>query len=75
MKPCDVEKNIEENTDGRKRMRLWGMIPECCKNDFTEDFELENGNYYCVCCNCGKEFIGHKRRVICKECESKRGKE
>jgi hypothetical protein len=36
--------------------------------NWTEDFQHENGNYQCKCCNCGEFFIGHKRRVVCKVC-------
>jgi len=36
--------------------------------DWEEDFELENGHYFNICCKCEKEFIGHKKRVICKIC-------
>lgn len=35
---------------------------------YQEDFSHENGNYYCRCLRCENDFIGHKRRVICKEC-------
>ena len=38
--------------------------------DWNEDFEHENGNYFNKCCHCKCDFIGHKRRVICKECYS-----
>ena len=34
--------------------------------DWTEDLTHENGNYENTCSNFGKNFIGHKRRVICK---------
>ncbi len=37
---------------------------------WKEDFEHENGNYFNKCCHCKCDFIGHKRRVICKECYS-----
>lgn len=37
-------------------------------NDWTEDFEHENGNYANECAQCKKMFRGHKRRVICKVC-------
>jgi len=37
--------------------------------DFPEDATHENGRYYVVCQRCGEQFIGHKRRVICKVCE------
>lgn len=36
--------------------------------DFPEDFEHENGMYYCNCRVCGQHFIGYKRRVVCKVC-------
>lgn len=36
--------------------------------DWTEDFHLENGNYFCTCMYCGCQFSGHKRRVVCKKC-------
>lgn len=36
--------------------------------DWTEDFTHENGNYLNRCIECGEQFKGHKRRVICKKC-------
>ena len=39
--------------------------------NWTEDFEHENGNYVCKCTICGELFLGHKRRVVCKECFEK----
>jgi hypothetical protein len=36
--------------------------------DWPEDFELNNGNYFCRCCLCSEQFTGRKRRVICKLC-------
>lgn len=38
------------------------------ERDWTEDFEHENGKYFCVCGQCKNIFIGHKRRVRCKLC-------
>lgn len=38
------------------------------KKNWEEDFEHENGNYLNNCCECNQQFLGHKRRVICKEC-------
>jgi hypothetical protein len=35
--------------------------------DYPEDAVQENGNYSNLC-PCGTEFIGHKRRVMCKVC-------
>ena len=39
--------------------------------DWPEDFSHENGNYNCICCDCGGVFTGHKRRVVCRKCSSK----
>ena len=39
--------------------------------NWPEDFEHENGMYYCRCVHCKEQFIGYKRRVVCKECDSK----
>ncbi len=39
--------------------------------NWTEDFPHENGKYVNHCINCHKEFLGHKRRVICKPCRIK----
>jgi len=38
--------------------------------DWTEDAKHENGNYGCRCAICGRSFIGHKRRVVCKLCDT-----
>ena len=38
--------------------------------NWTEDYPHENGNYVNKCKECGEFFFGHKRRVICKECQS-----
>jgi len=38
------------------------------KRSWKEDLELENGQYTCHCLECGKDFIGHKLRLICREC-------
>jgi hypothetical protein len=47
-------------TDENEQARNW-----------AEDFSHENGNYQCLCVECKKIFIGHKRRVICKLCSIK----
>jgi Zn finger protein HypA/HybF involved in hydrogenase expression len=41
-------------------------------NSFPCDFELENGNYLRVCVDCGEEFIGYKRRLVCAVCMDKK---
>lgn len=35
---------------------------------WPEDLNHENGVYYCDCCVCGRQFQGHKRRVLCRVC-------
>jgi len=39
--------------------------------NWKEDFKHENGNYTCICYQCKRNFIGHKRRPLCKECSDK----
>ncbi len=43
---------------------------EIKENDFIEDLNHENGNYQRTCIKCGINFIGHKRRVLCKICQN-----
>lgn len=43
--------------------------------DYPGDFSDENGNYEHDCFYCKQKFIGHKRRMICKECEDAQIKE
>lgn len=38
------------------------------EGNWIEDFEHENGNYSNICIRCKNEFLGHKRRVVCKKC-------
>lgn len=38
------------------------------ERSWPEDYAHENGSYFCCCCNCGRQFQGHKRRVVCKVC-------
>lgn len=42
--------------------------PVDANGDWPEDFSHENGNYFCLCAVCKKQFTGHKRRVVCKLC-------
>ena len=44
-------------------------LPE--DRDWKDDFQHDNGNYECMCFECGRNFYGHKRRVVCKVCASK----
>lgn len=36
--------------------------------DWPEDFASENGCYSNVCLGCRQRFLGHKRRMVCKQC-------
>jgi hypothetical protein len=38
------------------------------EGSWEEDFLHENGNYMNVCRLCNKEFLGNKRRYVCKCC-------
>mgnify|MGYP000400275396 CR=1 FL=1 len=40
------------------------------RHDFPEDFEHENGMYMNKCCHCQVTFLGYKRRVSCKVCDT-----
>jgi hypothetical protein len=37
-------------------------------HDWPEDYHLENGYYCNVCVKCRHQFLGYKRRVVCKVC-------
>lgn len=43
---------------------------ETVTRDWQEDFWQENGNYNCICYKCDNIFIGHKRRIVCKICDT-----
>ena len=36
--------------------------------DWHEDAGYENGSYHCKCFDCDADFVGHKRRLICRKC-------
>lgn len=42
--------------------------PDIYLDSWEEDFSHENGNYLCNCFVCKRNFLGHKRRVVCKTC-------
>lgn len=48
----------------------WKLLKDSTHEErsWPEDSGHENGNYYCLCHNCGRQFTGHKRRVTCKVC-------
>jgi hypothetical protein len=49
---------------------LLPVYSEFPEGNWPEDFSHENGNYQCLCCSCNKVFVGHKRRVVCKQCST-----
>lgn len=76
---CDPEKGCGPNTHN-----LHCSYPNCEKgvaqniknnsiftyrpHDFPEDAKYENGCYMNICSTCTKQFIGLKRRTMCKLC-------
>ena len=72
------EKEIEELTQARdalqkdkdyliEQVNKLQLIAE--KRNWPEDYEQENGSYFNVCVYCENQFIGYKRRVVCKSCD------
>lgn len=58
--------NVEASTNALPfAKRMLGEDNPC---NWVEDFSHENGNYMNNCISCKNEFIGHKRRVVCKKC-------
>lgn len=50
---------------------LWQVVPKDLgleARSWPEDYIYENGSYFNSCCNCGRQFMGHKGRVSCKQC-------
>ena len=63
---------VDELPNKKPPLRDWICRPswmigtaEC---DWKEDRDHENGQYFnkCLCCNA--DFIGHKRRHVCRRC-------
>jgi len=48
-------------------MKTFVELQNSPKN-WPEDFSHENGNYINTCMRCNEKFLGHKRRVVCKQC-------
>ncbi len=44
------------------------MKASASPRDWPEDFDDDNGCYWCRCVKCGESFTGYKRRVVCKLC-------
>lgn len=50
----------------------WRLLKDTTFDErkWHEDASHENGNYCNTCVHCGREFIGHKRRGVCRACSS-----
>jgi hypothetical protein len=49
----------------KKMKRLSDIEDSKC---YPEDYKGENGEYMNQCPKCKDWFVGHKRRIFCKEC-------
>lgn len=47
---------------------VMGTPTDWAERNWPEDFNHENGQYFNRCIECDKEFMGHKRRMVCKKC-------
>jgi hypothetical protein len=50
----------------------WKLLKDSTfdERSWPEDSGHENGNYFCNCIHCGRQFTGHKRRCVCRVCAS-----
>lgn len=48
----------------------WKLLKDTTHEErgYPEDSKAENGAYSCVCLTCGRSFVGHKRRHVCRSC-------
>lgn len=46
----------------------WWAEADSSARNWVEDYQHENGMYINSCVGCKLPFMGHKRRVTCKEC-------
>jgi hypothetical protein len=63
----DKDTNKIKETSGTKP-DVMRPLPYQYEGNWTEDFTHENGNYMNTCIRCKNDFMGHKRRVVCKKC-------
>lgn len=65
-----LAENVQEAGRGAPLPRLvrpsWFKGDADC--DWHEDDGHENGSYFCKCLECDADFVGHKRRHICRKC-------
>lgn len=41
------------------------------ERDWVEDATMEAGDYQNMCCGCKRVFVGHRGRVVCRECATR----
>lgn len=48
----------------------WKLLKDTtpAEREWSEDADHENGRYFNACCVCLRQFVGHKRRAVCKSC-------
>lgn len=63
-----IQEGYEFNKSHEHVMKWLDLWNEDNPRNWSEDFSHENGNYINTCCFCKLEFIGHKRKIICKRC-------
>ena len=51
---------------------LQQRIASATEHDWPGDFHLENGSYQNKCLKCEVIFIGYKRRLSCRVCDTER---
>ena len=53
----------------------WRLLKDTTFDErkWPEDASHENGNYCNTCGHCGREFVGHKRRGLCRACAKPQG--
>ena len=68
--PAELDEALPVGDLGEKPVTLiFGGPPT--PYDWPDDFHLENGKYTCRCLDCGRFFVGHKRRLQCRVCAEK----
>ena len=65
---CRMEHHANESAKASERFKEFLATHRRSERDWSEDSAHENGDYWCKCHKCEKQFLGHKRRVTCKLC-------
>lgn len=65
---CHGQHAVSDCPEIAKLLKEKGLLRAASPQDWFEDAEHENGKYWNTCQQCGRNFVGHKRRVTCKLC-------